>query len=81
MMFVRDGPSPKFSGAIASRFTSAFRNRRIYSNSAVQWPPQSPDLSPLHFYLWEHSTLQFNIRHLDVHFVVLGGIMVIVLVI
>ncbi len=47
--FQQDGAPPHTANANLKRLSEVFPNRVI---SAGLWPPRSPDLSPLDFYLW-----------------------------
>lgn len=37
-----------------------FPNRLIGTSGAVQWPPRSPDLTPLDYFLWGHLKMVVN---------------------
>lgn len=34
--------------------TSISENRWVGKNKSTDWPPRTPDLTPLDFYLWDH---------------------------
>jgi len=52
MIFQHDGAPPHFSSAVKSWLDINFPNRWIGRNGPILWPPRSPDLTPLDFYLW-----------------------------
>ena len=39
---------------MTDRLTELFGGRVIALRQAVEWPPRSPDLTPLDFFLWGH---------------------------
>ncbi|CAG4981412.1 unnamed protein product [Colias eurytheme] len=41
---------------VKERLTELFEDRWIGTNGPVRWPTQSPDLSPVNFFLWELIT-------------------------
>lgn len=54
MWFQHDG-APAHSSRIARQYLNErFGDRWIGRNGPVPWPPRSPDLTPLDFYLWGH---------------------------
>ena len=41
----------------------SFPNRWLGRGGPVAWPPRSPDLTPLHYYLWGHmKTLVYETK-------------------
>lgn len=54
MWFQHDGAPPHFSRAAREVLENAFPNRWIGRGGPVPWPPRSPDLTPLDFFLWGH---------------------------
>lgn len=54
MWFMHDGAPPHFSIIARDHLNNAYQNRWIGRGGPVSWPPRSPDLNPLDFYLWGH---------------------------
>lgn len=54
MYFMHDGAPPHFSIMARDHLNNTYRNRWIGRGGPVSWPPRSPDLNPLDFYLWGH---------------------------
>lgn len=54
MWFMHDGAPPHFSVAVREHLNNVFPNHWIGRAGPVAWPPRSPDLNPLDFYLWGH---------------------------
>jgi hypothetical protein len=50
---MRDGAPVHFSRAVRGVLSNTCHDRRI-GRGHTAWPPRSPDLNPLHFYLWGH---------------------------
>jgi hypothetical protein len=49
--FQHDG-APHYTRLVMQRLNDTFPNRWIGRGSTINWPPRSPDLSPLDFCLW-----------------------------
>ena len=58
---MQDGATPHTALSTRRFLTSNFGNRLIGNLFAVQWPPQSPDLTPADYYLW--PTLKRLVYH------------------
>ena len=54
MWFQHDGAPPHFGRQVRSWLNQRYRDRLIGRGGPVSWPPRSPDLNPLDFYLWGH---------------------------
>ena len=52
MWFQHDGAPPHFSIVARQVLNRDYRNRWIGRSGPVSWPPRSPDLTPLDFFLW-----------------------------
>ena len=52
--FMHDGAPPHFSVDVRRLLNNRFRDRWIGRGGPIPWPPRSPDLNPLDFYLWGH---------------------------
>ena len=52
LWWLQDGAPCHRRRAVTDRLTELFGNRVIALNRAVEWPPRSPDLTPLDFFLW-----------------------------
>lgn len=50
--FQQDGAPAHFSVAVRNYLNEIFPNRWIGRNGPIRWPPRSPDLTPLDFFLW-----------------------------
>lgn len=52
MWFLQDGAPAHFSHLVRQHLNNIFEIRWIGRGGPVPWPPRSPDLTPLDFYLW-----------------------------
>lgn len=53
MWYQHDGAPPHYGLIVRNHLDREFPNRWIgRASPAIQWPPRSPDLTPLDFYLW-----------------------------
>jgi len=50
--FQHDGAPPHFARSVREHLNETFGQRWIGRNGPIKWPPRSPDLTPLDFYLW-----------------------------
>lgn len=50
--FQQDGAPPHFTQAVRHYLDTVFPQRWIGRRGAIEWPPRSPDLTPLDFFLW-----------------------------
>lgn len=50
--FFQDGATPHRTVRVRDRLQTLFPNRVVGLGHGVEWPPRSPDLSPLDFCLW-----------------------------
>ncbi|ERL96003.1 hypothetical protein D910_00787 [Dendroctonus ponderosae] len=48
-----DGAPPHYYCEVWQFLNADFQNRWIGRNGFENWPPRSPDLTPLDFFLWE----------------------------
>lgn len=64
--FQQDGAPPHYS-LIARAFVDlAFPGRWIGRRGPIEWPPRSPDLTPLDFFLWGHlKTVVYDTKPVD----------------
>jgi hypothetical protein len=51
---MRDGAPARFRCAVRDVFNNTYHDRWIGRGGPSAWPPRSPDLNPLDFYLWGH---------------------------
>jgi hypothetical protein len=51
---LHDGTPPHFSCIARQYLNDHFPRKWTRCNGPVAWPPHSPDLSPIDFYLWGH---------------------------
>ena len=54
LIFQQDGAPPHYSLNVRNYLNHVFPGRWIGRRGAIEWPPRSPDLSPLDFFLWGH---------------------------
>jgi hypothetical protein len=55
------GASAHFSPAVRDVLSNSYHGRWIGGGGPTAWPPHSPDLNPLNFYLWGHlETLVYS---------------------
>jgi hypothetical protein len=52
--FQLDGAPPHYAINTRQRLHEMFHNQWIGRGGPVQWPPRSPDLTPMDFFLWGH---------------------------
>lgn len=50
--YQQDGAPAHFHRDVRNYLDNEYRGRWIGRNGSIQWPPRSPDLTPLDFYLW-----------------------------
>ena len=54
MYFQHDGAPPHHTNRVRELLNELFPNRWLGRGWPVAWPPRSPDLTPLDYYLWGH---------------------------
>lgn len=54
MWYMHDGAPPHFSREARDYLDTAFPGLWIGNGGPIRWPPRSPDLNPLDFFLWGH---------------------------
>ena len=52
MYFQHDGAPSHYTRHVMQHLNKTFPNRWIGHGSTINWPPRSPDLTPLDFCLW-----------------------------
>ena len=52
MYFQYDGAPSHYTRHVMQHLNDTFPNRWIGRGSTINWPPRSPDLTPLDFCLW-----------------------------
>jgi hypothetical protein len=52
--YMHDGAPAHFSRVMHDVVSNTSHDRRIGRGGPTAWPPLSPDLNPLDFYLWGH---------------------------
>ncbi|KMQ81391.1 transposable element tc3 transposase, partial [Lasius niger] len=50
--FQQDGAPPHWLTAVREHLNETFPNRWIGRGGPIPWPPRSPDITPLDFFLW-----------------------------
>lgn len=54
LIFQQDGAPPHYAHPVRNYLNQEFPERWIGRRGSIEWPPRSPDLSPLDFFLWGH---------------------------
>ena len=63
MYFQHDGASPHYTQRVREYLNESFPNLWLGRGGPVAWPPRSPDLTPLDYYLWGHmKTLVYETK-------------------
>ena len=52
VVFQQDGAPPHWGMIVRDFLNETFPNRWIGRNGPTPWPPRSPDITPLDFFLW-----------------------------
>ena len=52
VVFQQDGAPPHWGLIVRDFLNETFPNRWIGRNGPTPWPPRSPDITPLDFFLW-----------------------------
>lgn len=52
MWLQQDGAPPHYAREVRQHLNERFPNRWIGRGGAIAWPPRSPDLNPLDFFIW-----------------------------
>ena len=50
--WIQDGAPPHRRRIVTDRLQELFGERVVALHHAIEWPPRSPDLTPLDFFLW-----------------------------
>lgn len=53
-IFQQDGAPPHFALIVRNYLDAAFPGSWIGRRGAIEWPPRSPDMNPLDYFLWGH---------------------------
>ena len=63
MYFQHDGAPPHYTRYVRKYFNESFSNHWLGRGGPVAWPPGSPDLTPLDYYLWgQMKTLVYETK-------------------
>ena len=63
MYFQHDGAPPHYTCRVRDFLNQSFPNRWLGRGGPIPWPPRSPDLTPLDYYLWGHmKTLVYETK-------------------
>ena len=54
IIFQQDGAPPHWGLHVRGFLNQIFPHRWIGRDGPIPWPPRSPDITPLHFFLWVH---------------------------
>jgi len=61
--FQHDGAPPHYTRRVREYLNESFPNRWLGRGGPVAWPPRSPDLSSVDYYLWGHmKTLVYETK-------------------
>ncbi|CAG7722826.1 unnamed protein product [Allacma fusca] len=60
LYFQHDGATPHHTGPVMEFLNETFEGRVIGKTSPIDWPPNSPDMTPPDFYLW--GTIQSRVK-------------------
>ena len=52
IIFQQDGAPPHWGSDVRRFLDATFPNRWIGRDDLTPWPPRSPDITPLYFFLW-----------------------------
>ena len=65
--FQQDGAPPHYGCQVRAFLDEQFPGKWIGRRGPVEWPPRSPDLTPLDFYLWGHlKAIVYGVKIRDV---------------
>ncbi|KAI2652616.1 Transposable element Tc3 transposase [Labeo rohita] len=65
--FQQDGAPPHYGCQVRAFLDEQFPEKWIGRRGPVEWPPRSPDLTPLDFYLWGHlKAIVYGVKIQDV---------------
>ena len=54
LWFQQDGAPPHYAASVRRFLDDVFPNRWIGRRGSIEWPPRSPDLTPLDYFLWSY---------------------------
>ncbi|GBO34726.1 hypothetical protein AVEN_258881-1 [Araneus ventricosus] len=54
VIFQQDGAPPHYGNIVREFLNATFPQRWIGRGAVMAWPPRSPDITPLDFYLWSY---------------------------
>lgn len=52
MYFMQDGAPPHYASPVRTFLDQIFPSRWLGRRGAIEWPPRSPDLTPMDFFVW-----------------------------
>ncbi|GBM16995.1 hypothetical protein AVEN_67192-1 [Araneus ventricosus] len=55
VIFQQDGAPPHYGNIVPEFLDTTFPQRWIGRGAVMAWPPPSPDITPLNFYLWGYA--------------------------
>ena len=68
VVFQQDGAPPHWGLIVRDFLNETFPNRWIGRNGPTPWPPRSPDITPLDFFLWgyvKHRVYRTPVRDVE----------------
>jgi len=75
MYFQHDGAPSHYTRHVTQHLNDTFPNRWIGRGGTINWPPRSPDLTPLDFCLWGLMKSEVYRKKADTQDVLLVSIM------
>lgn len=54
LWYQQDGASPHYAVQVRAYLDQVFPNKWIGRRGTIEWPPRSPDLTPMDYFLWGH---------------------------
>ena len=66
ILIQQDGEPPHYGQEVKDFLNQNYPSRWIGRQGLIAWPPRSPDLTPLDFYLWGHmKSLVFTVSPIN----------------
>lgn len=63
--YQQDGAPPHYSCTVRNYLNEVFPNRWIGRRGTIEWPPRSPDLTPLDYFLWGYLKSKVYVNRPD----------------
>ena len=52
VIFQQDGEPPRYATHVRDFLNATFQEKWVVWRGSIEWPPRSPDLTPMDFFLW-----------------------------